>query len=79
MNLIKLPTRFFDDHRERDLETPKVVKSTKRHYFIADDDPAIPELLDDAEYYAADICTADFPELFGLVSSARATVKALKK
>lgn len=77
MNLIKIPQRFMDDHAERDLETPEVIKATKTHYFIKPDDPALPELLDDAEHYQHP-CYFD-RVYFGLCMSARATVKAIKK
>ena len=51
MSLIKIPKRFLDDHAERDLDTPEVVRHTKTHYWIKGDDPAIPELLSDADWY----------------------------
>lgn len=76
--LIKLPRRFFDDHAERDLDTPKVVKSTRRHYFIASDDPALPELASDAEYYAGSGSYMEF-HLQGLCRSATATADAIYK
>ena len=34
MALIKVPHRFFEDHKERDLDTPKIVKATARHFLI---------------------------------------------
>lgn len=78
-NLIKLPKGFFDDHCERDLDTPEVVKETDRHYWVCKNDPAIKELKDDAEYYI-DIWNAGGWEkyLFGLIQSAKATLKALE-
>jgi len=74
--LIKLPRRFFDDHAERDLDTPKVIKSTRRHYFVASDDPALPELTDDAEYYAGSGAYMEF-HMQGLIRSATATANAI--
>lgn len=77
-DLIKIPKRFIVDHEERDLSTPIVVRTTKSHYFISKNDPACPELLSDAAFYADDGIDADTPELRGLVVSAKATAKALK-
>ena len=37
-NLIKIPTRFYEDHLERDLECPAIIKETKTHYWISADD-----------------------------------------
>ena len=39
--LIKLPKVFFDDHDERSLPSPEVVKTTKPHYWVRRDDPAL--------------------------------------
>lgn len=73
--LIKLPKVFFVDHRERDLDTPVVVKETARYYFVSKSDQALSELLDDARHYASQ----NGPDVIfaGLKSSAKATVKAL--
>lgn len=76
MNLIRIPTRFFDDHAERDLPTPAIQKSTKAHYWISLDDPDLPELLNDAEHYQYSTLQSD-PYYFGLIASARATAKAI--
>jgi hypothetical protein len=78
-NLIKIPKRFFDDHRDRDLDTPEVVKSNQNHYWISKSDFAIKELIDDAEYYVkmGELGAWD-KWMFGLVGSAKATLKSLK-
>lgn len=73
--LIRIPHRFFNDHRDRDLPTPEVVRWTNRHLYIRLDDPATPELLNDAEYYA-DPWGPDGG--IGLRSSAKATAKAIR-
>lgn len=75
-HLLWIPKRFFDDHRDRDLPTPVVIRETARHYFIRADDPALPELQDDARYYAG----PDAPDMSpaGLSGAARALLKALK-
>jgi hypothetical protein len=72
-DLIKLPRMFFDDHEERALATPAVVKGTRTHVWIRRDDPAVPELLADAHYYA------DGTNAVWLRPGARAIVAALSK
>ena len=75
MIIIRIPKRFFDDHAERDLDTPAIIRETKNHYYIRSDDPFVDELRDDAEFYAAE----HGPDLLppGLKASARATLTAL--
>ena len=75
--LLTIPRRFFDDHAERDLETPQIIKATKAGYTIRLDDPALPELLDDAEYYAGSAGDMD-RHVFGICMSAKATAKAIR-
>ena len=71
--VIKVPAHFLDDHADRDLPTPAILKRCGRYYMVAIDDPALGELLSDARYYAWDVDEA--PR--GLIMSARATVRAL--
>ena len=73
---IKIPRSFYDDHCERDLEAPDVIRSTKQHYYIDGTSPHLAELLSDAEYY-------EDPQgfdrhVFGLCMSAKATAKAIR-
>lgn len=75
-DLIRLPRHFFDDHASRDLPTPAVVRSTRSHVFVRADDPELPELLDDARYYADSSVGWD-PTMRGLSASARAIVRIL--
>ena len=78
--LIRIPRAFLDDHAERDLPTPAIEKVERYHYRIRADDPALDELVSDAAHYAeGGINTHDFPHLFGLVGSARATLHAIRK
>ena len=78
-NLIKIPQRFYDDHKERDLESPEIVKETKTHYWIKADDPDIAELKSDAHYYYTMWNMGAFDNyLFGICMSAKATLKALQ-
>jgi len=79
-DLIKIPSRFYWDHYERDLESPEIVKETKSHLWIRKDDENLSELYSDADYYAIPyIDTRPGDYLWGIVVSARATVKALEK
>ena len=78
--LIKIPKRFYDDHYERDLESPLIVKETKTHYWISSEDEHLEELHSDADYHAIPyIDTHPGDYLWGIVVSARATVKAIEK
>lgn len=75
-DLIRLPRRFFIDHLERDLETPEIHRETLTHVWVSPDDPALPELESDAEYYSD---PAGFERVyFGLCMSARATLRAIR-
>ena len=77
--LIRIPRVFYDDHLARDLPSPVVHQAQRYHYTIRADDPALDELESDARHYAeGGISTRDFPELFGLVASARATLHAIR-
>lgn len=75
--LIRIPDAFIRDHQDRELPTPRVVKSTARHNWIDAADPAVAELLNDAEHYAH----PHGPDgvSLGLKASARATAKAIKE
>lgn len=81
MELIRIPKRFYDDHTDRDLEAPPIVKETKAHYFIDANSEHLDELLSDASYYADPACY-DFEfgtYLAAIILSARATEKAIEK
>lgn len=76
----RLPPAFYDDHVARALPAGVVVKSTARSVWVELDAEAFAELRSDAVYYRDEMTVAGFgPEGFGLVGSARATVKALDK
>jgi hypothetical protein len=77
METIKIPKRFYDDHCDRELDAPAVVRETKAHYFIDANSEHLAELLDDAEYYGGD-AAPDWAEGFGVRTSAAATVRAIK-
>lgn len=72
--LIKLPKRFFDDHAERGLPTPEVIREYAHSYAVSINDPELSELLSDAEDYADAVDQAER----GLITSARATRRAIK-
>ena len=72
--LIKLPKRFFDDHAERGLPTPEVIREYAHSYAVSINDPELSELLSDAEHYADAVDQAER----GLITSARATRRAIK-
>jgi len=54
MTIIRIPRKFYDDHRERDLETPPAVKENSRSVWIDTTHPDFAELVSDAKYYAED-------------------------
>ena len=77
---VKIPRRFFDDHRDRVAHAPlpQIIRETNKHYFISSDDRGIYDLLSDAEYYAELSIHDSDAWLFGVIRSASATLKALK-
>lgn len=78
---MKIPKRFYIDHIERDLEAPDILRETKHHYYIdASQREALAELLSDADFYA-DWLTGNRnydSYLFGIITSAVATAKAIR-
>jgi len=82
METIKITKCFYQDHVERDLPAPAIVRETKRHYFIDANSEHLDELLADAAFYADpwSYPDAEFGSwLAALVRSANATEKAIKK
>jgi hypothetical protein len=77
MSLLRIPRRFYEDHDERALPTPAVVKFTKTHIWIDADDAALDELRSDAEHYAHRYGPDQCPP--GLIPAARALLAALDK
>jgi hypothetical protein len=77
---IKIPDRFIDDHFDRCLPTPEDIGSFKNHSLFSVDDPALPELLSDAEHYAVMTERHGRHDCMprGLVASAAATVRAIR-
>lgn len=77
---IRIPARFIDDHFERGLATPEDTSASDRYAVIRADDPAVPELLSDAEHYAAMTERRGRYDCMprGMVASAKATVRAIR-
>ena len=79
---IKLPALFIDDHIERDCATPAIIKSVGKCYVMRVDDPAMPELLNDAAYYG-DEAMSGFggfdAYLAPIISSARRLLAAYER
>jgi len=75
---MKLPAKFYLDHRARDCgESGKVVLRTNNYVIVELDSIALDDLLSDASYYAS-LQNDDYRENKGVCLSARATVKAIK-
>lgn len=75
-DLVCIPPCFYNDHAERDLPTPAIVRTHGTNYWISVTDPDTPELLDDASHYAH----PDGPDMIsiGLRRSASVTRDRLK-
>jgi hypothetical protein len=74
---LKLPKRFYLDHRARECgESGLVVSSTNNYIIVELDTVALDDLLSDAIYYAS-LQNEDYRENRGVCLSARATVKAI--
>jgi len=79
-NLIRLPRAFYDDHRDRGgLPTPEAVRESPRFVWVRRDDPDLPELVSDAEYYAWKGWRGeDYEEMAKWGRKAKALLRALK-
>ena len=74
--MIKIPKTFFNDHAERDLPTPAIIRDSGNIYYISSEDPDLPELIDDAKHYADEHGPNDAPR--GLKASAKALLRAIR-
>lgn len=75
---LRLPPTFYNDHISRDLLTREVAtRRTKRHVYVMLTDEEITALLEDAIFYTTDGMYSAW-EYQPLVSSARATIQAIK-
>lgn len=77
---VLVPAKFWWDHYNRDLDdTSRVVKGSGHRVLLEMNPAAIAELASDADYYATGFTGEDAADLRGLIASAKATLKALKK
>lgn len=75
MKTIRIPLKFYCDHLWRGCPTPVDSSQSQTHAVVRADDPALSELLDDAEHYATPpYCDCSR----GLIASAAATVRAIR-
>ena len=79
-DIYKVPARFYEDHVDRHNEPhemiERIVKSTGNQHHVRLTDSQVGNLYNDAEHYAGgNVDSADK----GVVSSAKATVRALGK
>lgn len=79
---VKVPRAFVEDHARRDLIERGLdactVKVLKSGYVLDLTEAEFDELLDDARYYSGEGCRVFGFEMAGLISSARATVRAME-
>jgi hypothetical protein len=75
--LIPLPSTFYDDHAERALPTPELIRRAGSRVWVRRNDKALPELLADAEYYAHMYGPDEAPP--AVTASARRTVATLRQ
>lgn len=75
VDVLAVPAKFYDDHGDRALPTPAEIRRAGRRVYIAANDPAIPDLLSDAKFYADPWGPDELPA--GLKASAKRTVAVL--
>ena len=82
IDLVKIPKAFMQDAYDTCCEVPEIVRFTKQHFFISKaQDDLMNELINRAIYYV-EIGSSEWgmgKENFGLIMSARATLRALIK
>jgi len=79
---IKIPPRFYQDHRTRDCgQSGRVIKWAKTYVLVELDQEAWDDLYSDADYYGADNSDGwfDSPGMKGIITSARATLRVMKQ
>lgn len=79
---IKIPPRFYQDHKARDCgQSGVVVKRTKTYVIVELDQEAWDDLYSDADYYGADNSDGWFDDsgMRGIISSARATLRVMRE
>ena len=78
-DLIQLPRKFWNDRRDRELPMPKAIGWGGSVVTVDAADRVLTDYLDDAIYYSDIVRMSGDRDLMGLQTSARATVKAIKK
>lgn len=78
---IELPRKFWKDHSSRDLPSGELLEVRKNTVVIEATLEELREILDDAKFYSDSeyIISEMGRSYIGLVSSAKATVKAIQK
>jgi hypothetical protein len=77
-NTYRIPKTYYQDHVNCDCEAPAIIKETKKHFWIsADETPELAELRERAIFYSEPYIDATDRYLFGIVFSARATLKVI--
>lgn len=76
--MIRIPVAFYRDHKERGLDTPVNHSRFKSYVLIDPIDPALPELLNDAEYYANYMSDPEWSSAVGMARSAAAMLRAIR-
>jgi len=81
IDAIRITKLFYQDHVERDLPAPPILKQTNRHIWIDASSKYLNDLMSDASFYADPASyEAEFgSHLSALVRSARATQNAIEK
>lgn len=52
-DLVAIPVCFINDREDRGLDTPLLIKRVRANvWLIRKDDPALPDVISDAKYYA---------------------------
>lgn len=78
---IELPKQFWNDHSNRNLPSGQLLEVRKTTVVIEVTVEELNEILDDARFYSDSnyVISEMGREYIGLVSSARATVRAIEK
>jgi hypothetical protein len=79
MHSVKVPRVFFFDHSSRCIGGDVVTRASGKGLLVELEGRQIADLLNDAEYWSTEWVEYDSPAALGLGSSARATVKAIRR
>lgn len=80
MGIIRITKRFYNDHVDRDLSAPDILKESKRYYWIDTSDENFNELHSDAIFYNEMWLEGAYdPELKPICMSAHQLIASFKK